>query len=513
MKGLFDQTKWKSLRPLRPRQAAAIESIRKAIREGHKRIIVQAPTGFGKTLLAAHLIEASVQKGKRPLFTCPAITLVDQTLKSFEDEGISDIGVIQANHERTDWGAQVQIASVQTLIRRPLPEVDMVIVDEAHLGFEKLNERMDSDEWRDKYVIGLTATPWAKGMGLRWTKLIIAATVSELIEESHLSPFVIFAPMAEADFSKLKVQNGEFTEASSSAIMGEKRIVADVVATWQERCDGMPTFLFAVDRNHAKSLRDEFESLGVGCGYIDANTSREYREKEFGDFRRGRNKIIASVGCLTTGVDEDVRCIIDASPTRSEIRHVQKIGRGLRTAPGKEVLTILDHAGNTLRLGMVTDILHDRLDRRTKQEKGEAYEEDKKPAKPRKCDRCNALIPANHRQCPACGAMVFASTTVETVPGQLVEFTGKKKKKDPALAFSMFEKQEWYSGFLTLAHQRNRSEGWAAHRYKEKFGVWPNQLKKERGPTNYDIEMFDRHCRIKFAKSKAKEESAVASAG
>ena len=168
---LFQEEQTGSLRPLRERQARAIEAIREAVREGHKRIILNAPCGFGKTLTAAHLISSSVDKGKRPLFTCPAIALVNQTLKAFEAEGIRDIGVIQAQHERTDWQAQVQIASVQTLIRRALPEVDFVMIDEAHNQWDALNARLDSDEWKDKIVIGLTATPWAKGMGLRWTKL------------------------------------------------------------------------------------------------------------------------------------------------------------------------------------------------------------------------------------------------------------------------------------------------------------------------------------------------------
>ena len=106
------------LRPLRPRQAKAIADIRQAIREGHKRIIVQAPCGFGKTLTAAHIIAGALEKGKRSLFTCPAINLVNQTVAAFENEGIYDIGVIQAHHERTDWQASVQVASVQTLVRR-----------------------------------------------------------------------------------------------------------------------------------------------------------------------------------------------------------------------------------------------------------------------------------------------------------------------------------------------------------------------------------------------------------
>jgi superfamily II DNA or RNA helicase len=68
-----------------------------------------------KTLTAAHLIRGALEKGKRPIFICPAINLVNQTLEAFEGEGIRDLGVMQAQHERTDYEARVQIASVQTL--------------------------------------------------------------------------------------------------------------------------------------------------------------------------------------------------------------------------------------------------------------------------------------------------------------------------------------------------------------------------------------------------------------
>lgn len=506
---LFDQSKWRQLRHLRPRQASAIEAIRQAVREGHKRIIVQAPTGFGKTLLSAHLIHNSVEKGKRPLFTCPAITLVNQTLESFEFEGLNDIGVIQAQHERTDWSAQIQIASVQTLIRRALPEVDFVIVDEVHLQFDKLHERLDSDEWKNKIVIGLSATPWAKGMGLRWTKLVIAATVSELIEEGFLSPFIIYAPAVDADFSKLKVKMGEFTEASASAVMGDREIVANVVKTWQEKGQNRSTFLFAVDCAHAKSLQKEFEQANIPCGYIDAFSDADSRKVSFDRFRDRRDLVISSVGCLTTGVDEDVRCIIDAAPTKSELRHVQKIGRGLRTAPGKEMLIILDHAGNTMRLGSVTDIYHDHLDVRTPGEKGEAFADDPEPPKPKKCRACHMVIPSKCKVCPNCGAEMSRPNTVEQREGELVEM-GSAAQRKAAKQTSMFDKQEFYSGFLTLATQRGKKEGWAAYRYKERFGVWPNQLKKECGPVSLEVESFDKHCRIKFVKGKQAAEKQVA---
>jgi superfamily II DNA or RNA helicase len=495
----------KTIRPLRERQANAIEAIRQAVREGHKRIIVQAPCGFGKTLLSAHLITSSVQKGKRPIFTCPAITLVNQTLKSFEAEGIRDIGVIQAQHERTDWSAQVQIASVQTLIRRALPEADFVIIDEVHNNFAKLNDRLDGEEWKDKIVIGLSATPWSKGLGLRWTKLIIAATVQELIDEGFLSPFIVYAP-GVPDLSKVKVSKGEYEDAGLSQVMSDKTIVADVVKTWQEKGENLPTFMFAVDCAHAKSLRDEFTAAGVSCGYIDAYSDDDERKITFARFRRGEDKIIASVGCLTTGVDEDVRVIIDAAPTKSEIKHVQKIGRGLRTAPGKQILTILDHAGNTLRLGMVTDIYHDRLDTRTKKDKGEAYAEDKEPAKPRQCPKCHMVIPASARACPACGEALGRVNTVETVDGTLVEF--KAKKKVP-----MSEKQAFYSELLGMAQERGFADGWVAHKYRERFSTWPRGLDRVPKPPSKVVRDFEYESRRKFMKEKSKNNSIIVGSG
>jgi DNA repair protein RadD len=498
-----------SLRPLRPRQATAIESIRQAVREGHRRIVLQAPTGFGKTLTAAHIIAASVARSKRPMFTCPAITLVNQTLKSFEAEGIRDIGVIQAQHERTDWNAQVQIASVQTLIRRALPEVDLVLIDEVHNRWAKFNERLDSEEWKDKVVIGLSATPWAKGMGLRWTKLVIAATIQELIDEGFLCQFSIQCPSPnyEPNMAGVKVKLGEFEEAGAARVMSDKKIVANVVETWLEKGTGDRTFLFAVNRAHAQALREEFQEKGVSCGYIDAFSDDDERKETFRRFRSREDKIIASVGCLTTGVDEDVRCIIDAAPTKSEILHVQKIGRGLRTAEGKDLLWILDHAGNTLRLGMVTDIYHDHLDVHKPQDKEQAYEKDKPAAKPKKCPNCHIVIPPGKRVCAFCKTELPFNHGVEQEEGELVLFEGVSQRTKTKQAKAEFDPQEFYSGFLGIAKQRGYSEGWAAHAYKEKFGVWPRNLDNTpKEPTRRVID-YDRHRRIKYAKGREKAQA------
>ena len=502
------------LRDLRPRQAQAIADIRQAVKDGHKRIVVQAPCGFGKTVLAAHLIGGAIEKGSRPLFTCPAISLVDQTVKSFEFEGIQDIGVMQAQHVRTDREAQVQVASVQTLIKRALPDVDFMMIDEGHRIYKGLSEMLDGP-WVNKIAINFTSTPWVKGMGLRWTKLIIPATIPHLIEEELLTPTTLYVPEQIADRGNIAVQKGEFTEASSSAEMRKQRIIGNVVETWKKLGPGEKTFMFCVNLDHAREQMAAFIESGIPFGYIDAKTPQDERTLQFKKMQHGEIAGIASVGCLIAGIDEDVRCVIDAAPTKSEISLVQRWGRGIRTAHGKKSLIGLDHAGNNTdqSLGLFWEIFHDHLDTHKPHEKGVAYEGEKRPSKPRKCAACNALIPAGSGVCKNCGQPMKA-TGIEHEDGELVVYGTQPKEKATKREYTMAEKQDWYSGLIWLYRERgkDRPEGIAAHRYREKFGVWPNQLLKVARPPSFEVEQYDRHCRIRWYKSKAKEKTGAAKA-
>ena len=506
--GLFDNRIVSRLRPLRERQARALQEMREAVRQGHKRIIIQGPCGFGKTVLAAHIIAAALEKNTRPIFTCPAISLIDQTLKSFEFEGIKDIGVMQADHERTDSLARVQIASVQTLVRRALPEVDFMILDEIHLQFKGLNEMLDGP-WKDKIAIGLSATPWAKGMGLRWTKLIIPATIPELIEDGLLTRTDLYIPEQVAMRGNIELEKGEFTEASAAKEMKQSRIVGNVVDTWKKLGPGEKTFMFCVNREHAKEQMGAFIDSGIPFGYIDANTVRADRTLAFNQLKHGEIAGIASVGCLIAGVDEDVRCVIDAAPTNSEMRLVQKWGRGIRIAPGKSSLIGLDHAGNNSDegLGLFWEIYHGHLDKHTKTDKAVAYEGEPKPYKPKRCHVCHILIPRGQVKCPKCGTLIPSHSDVEHEDGELTLYGSHKKDKTERI-YSMAEKQQWYSGFLWLCRERGKSEGMAAHRYREKFGVWPQGLRKTASEPSFEVQQFDKHRRIAWAKSQEVKEKA-----
>lgn len=325
------------IRQLRPHQERAIALLRHSLGSGRRRPLLQAPTGAGKTLLAAAIVEGALSKGNRVIFVVPALSLVDQTVEAFEAEGLRafDIGVMQADHPRTNPACPVQVASVQTLQRRRIPESDVVVIDEAHRLFELYGRWMGDPAWARTPFIGLSATPWTRGLGRYYDDLLVAATTAELIEAGYLAPFRVFAP-SHPDLSEVRTVAGDYHEGDLGEAMNRPPLVADLVETWLRRGEQRSTLCFAVDRAHAKHLQVKFEEAGVPTGYVDAYTEPGERALIRDRFHAGELRVVCNVGCLTTGVDWDVRCIILARPTKSEMLFCQIIGRGLRTADGKQ---------------------------------------------------------------------------------------------------------------------------------------------------------------------------------
>lgn len=321
------------MKPLRPHQQSALALLRQSLGRGNRRPMVQAPTGFGKTVLASHIVSGALAKGNRVIFVVPSISLIDQTVEAFHADGITSVGVMQGIHEMTDPSQPVQVASIQTIKRRRIPDANLVVVDEAHRWFEFMGQWMA--RWDAVPFVGLSATPWTKGLGKHYDDLIVAATTDDLIREGYLSKFRVFAP-SKPDLSKVRTVAGDYHEGDLAEVMNQKALVADLVSTWKQRADGRPTLVFGVDRAHAKAIQADFQSAGITCGYIDAYTDRRERGVIAKQFNRGELQVVANVGCLTTGVDWDVRCIVLARPTKSEILFTQIIGRGLRTAEGKQ---------------------------------------------------------------------------------------------------------------------------------------------------------------------------------
>ena len=172
---------------------------------------------------------------KRVAFTVPALSLIDQTVAAFEAEGIRCLGVMQGIHERTDLDQPVHVCSVQTVARRKRPDVDLVIVDEAHQLHREIFRWM-----RDCPLVpfvGLSATPWARGLGKYYDDLIIAATNADLIANCYLSPFIAFAP-SEPDLAGVRTVAGDFHEGELADAMDKSVVTGDIVETWLKRGEG-----------------------------------------------------------------------------------------------------------------------------------------------------------------------------------------------------------------------------------------------------------------------------------
>lgn len=456
---------------LHPHQHLALEKLRASLIAGCRRPVIQAPTGAGKTILAAAIADGALTKGKRVLFVVPFLSLVDQTVAAFAAQGIASVGVMQAQHPLTDAAQPVQVASLQTLRRRRLPPADIVIIDEAHRWFDFLGTWMNLPGWQQVPFVGLSATPWTRGLGRHYDHLIVAATTSELIEKGFLSPFRAFAP-AHPDLTGVQIVAGDFHEAQLSEAMSQPVLVADTVTTWLRLGEDRPTLCFAVDRAHARKLADAFEAAGVPTGYVDANTPADERERIGRRLREGQIKVVSNVYCLTTGVDWDVRCIVLARPTRSEMLYTQIVGRGLRVAEGKDDCLILDHSDSTLRLGFVTDIHHAMLDDGTLRQ-GQSQARQKAPLLPKECPSCSYLKPAGVHQCSSCGFAPERQSSIEEREGELVQLNGERRDKADATKHS---RQQVYSMLLWVQRERGYKPGYAAAKYRARYGTWPRRL-------------------------------------
>jgi DNA repair protein RadD len=497
---MLDLSRKVERKTLRPHQKSAIEQLRSSIRSGKRKTVLMMPTGAGKTLTAAKIIESATDKGNQVLFTVPRISLIDQTVAEFEREGIFSIGVQQANHPRRMDSAMVQIGTVHTLLRRleSLPlNPGLVLVDEAHEDNKVIHQMMD--KWPRTPFIGLTATPWRTGMGLVWQDLIIPVTIGSLIEYGYLSQFKVYAPHVP-DLKGVRSSMGDYAEAGLEEVMGEAKIVGGIVETWLERGENRPTLVFCVNCNHAKAVHNQFERAGIASAYVDHKTDVVERGIIERRFRAGEIKVACSVRTLTTGVDWPVSCIVDAAPTKSEMLHVQKIGRGLRVNEGTEDLIILDHAGNSLRLGLVTDIHHDTLCTKTKPEPEPSERKERGERLPKPCHVCEILFTG--LTCPSCGAERKPGHGVESAEGELVELTPKKP-------VSRDDKQTFWSMALYVDQARGKGGRLAKGLYKGKFGVWPKGLVDQPRRPDASFYNYEKSRRIAYAKRMEKQREKV----
>lgn len=485
---------------LRPLQEYMLNEVRKAMRET-KRVVLMAATGSGKTVIAAKIIKNVLDNGKSVVFIVDRIVLANQTSNVLVNYSIPH-GVIQSQNERFDIDQRAQVCSIQTLKLRGCPKADVIIIDECHVLHKEHIAIMERNP--EAYILGLSATPYSKGLGKYFDRHIEPVPVKKLIEEKYLVPFDIYGPSI-ADLSRLKVVAGEYTEKSLSETYDKVDIVGDVVKTWQRLTPDKKTIVFGVNVAHIKHLVEQFKSVGVSAVEINYQQTEEEREAALVSFTEGSVKVLCSVEVATKGFDcPEVEVAVLAVATKSMIKWTQTTGRALRLYPDKEKAIILDLGGNAERLGFPDDYEFTELDTGKKKKNGEAKKEERLP---KKCPSCDFIKPIGVRECPACGFIPEFKKDVDVEDAELEKLKRKAKSQ-----YTLEQKESFLSQLNTYAASKgfkqgkNGVYGWAIHAYVEKFGsAPPNKIEwNGRESIGEEVRNFITYKAIKYANRRNK---------
>ena len=487
---------------LRPHQQEVVDKIKLGFENGHRCQLLYAPTGFGKTETAMFVMREIAQNFRKAAMVMDRIVLVEQTSLRLGKYGIEH-GVMQSGHWRYRPHERIQICSAQTLEKRQAyPDIDLLIIDECHVQRKKTVQFIKENP--QIKVIGLTATPFTKGLGDVYTHIVGASPTGDLIEKGWLTPLRIFIAK-EIDMTGAKKVAGEWAQD----VVSERgmRITGDIVAEWVKKTHdvfGEPrkTIVFCAGVDHGRDLEKQFKESGYNFVSISYKEDDEFKRQVIEDFSRPDTDIhgLIATDILTRGFDvPDVMIGVSARPfSKSFSSHVQQLGRVMRPYEGKEFGLWLDHSGNFLRFRNDWGELYSdgvkTLKEGGEKAKKEPTEREKSESK---CPKCQALwVWKGEDTCGECGFVRIKLSHVLNVPGELLELQAANKKLN-------ISKQDMYSELLYYARLRGFKDGWAAHKYKEKFGVFPKGLNTSiKEPTKETMNWIKSRA-IAFAKARA----------
>jgi len=493
-----------SEKTLRPYQNRLLNELKEAFKAGHRKILIQLPTGGGKSIVFSKVISGADAKDNHTLFLVHRRELIRQASEHMDNENVYH-GIIMAG-QVPELYAKTQLASVDTLRSRcitreiiPWPTAEVMVVDEAHHVGSKTYEKI-FNKYDDALIIGVTATPCrgnGKGLGDFFDYLIIGATVRELMDAGFLAEASYMVP-AVPDMQGIKTARGDYVESQLAKVMNQSKLLGDVVEHWKKYASDRQTIAFSVNVAHSIAMRDNFINAGVPAAHIDGRTLQEERDQIISDFRAGKYSVLSNCQVFTEGVDmPEVGCVILARPTKSLGLYLQMAGRGLRPKDDGSDCIILDHAGNVYRHGAVDEEHYWTLENRTIQEVDREKKEGGEESLAREfvCDNCGNIF-SKQAICPKCGTALGAhGKDVATAKGELVEFKVKEKKEK----VEPYTKQEFYSMLLTHAETKGYKSGWAANKYKEKYKDWPDKLHRGLMTRTPDFMNYVKYLNIKAA--------------
>lgn len=445
---------------LRQYQTDIVDTVRSMMQSGVRSILIQAPTGSGKTCLTAFMLQTAAAKGMDSWFVVHRRELIQQSSETFDDVGIRH-GIISSGFQG-DARHPIQICSVQTLARRyfNLRKPKLIVWDEAHhvaaASWSKIFKA-----YPDAYHIGLTATPErldGTGLGRWFQEMVLGPSVSSLIKSGWLSKYRLFAP-STIDLTGVRTRMGDFAKRDLAEAVHKSSITGDVVKHYRKFTPGKRALMFCVSVRHSQEVVNEFRIAGIRAEHVDGDSLPAYRDSAMRRFRSGETSVLSNCDLFGEGVDVPaIEAIGLLRPTQSLGLYLQQVGRGLRPFEGKDEAIIMDHVGNAARHGLPDDERDWSLTSKKRTSKS-----DESVAAVKICPACYAAQSPGPPQCKHCGhEFEVQAREIDQVDGELVEV-------DPAEMRRRRQREQrgamTQEDLLALAKRRGykNPHGWVYH--------------------------------------------------
>ena len=323
--------------------------------ELHRSVMVQMPTGTGKThLLAAIVREFLHGSGSRVWIVAHRRELVEQI-----EETVARYGMGQEE-------GRVKVMSVQWLSRNRealADRPDLVVIDEAHHALAE-TYRILWENYPEARKLGMTATPCRlnrKGFTDLFDSLITSWSISEFILRGWLSPFDYVSICANSreqrliDSLKKRGADGDYQVKEMNAVLNRESGIRRLYESVAGYASGKKGIVYAVSIAHARQIAAYYSAHGMEAVAIDSRTPAGERKMLVEDFRRGKIRVLVNVDIFSEGFDcPDVEFVQLARPTLSLAKYLQQVGRGLRKSENKASCMLLDNVGLYRIFGLPT---------------------------------------------------------------------------------------------------------------------------------------------------------------
>lgn len=335
-------------------------------------VLYQMPTGTGKTRLFTSIIRdiniwgLRNQHSLQILIIAHRSELIEQIDKSLEKYHIKH-GIIAGTlkHKR-DLTSTIQVASIQTITSYYYKQtvqdlnIDFIIIDEAHHAMAKSYTKL-WELYPNSKKLGVTATPWRmnnEGFKKNFESFLPSMSIKEFMKCGWLAPYKYFSIPQNSKIQRTLDSinefdiEGDYKQCALEQAMDKEHIRAQLFDSYKKFAYGKKGIIYSISRTHSKHICEKYRNEGVRIVYIDSNTPTKEREELVYKFRNGELDIIVNVDIFSEGFDcPDIEFIQLARPTRSLVKYIQQVGRGLRKNGNKECI-ILDNVGMYTLFGL-----------------------------------------------------------------------------------------------------------------------------------------------------------------